>query len=46
MSEMWKSAKRQSRDCPGIELNGQSLEIVGRFCYLGGKIGLKGGAVC
>ena len=38
MSEMWKSARRQTRDCPDIELNGQSLEIAEKF-YLVDKIG-------
>ena len=32
-------------DCPAIELNGQSLEIVGNFCYLGSTIGATVGAV-
>ena len=27
-----------AEDCPGIELNGQSLEIVEKFCYLVGYI--------
>ena len=31
-------------DCPCIELNGQSLEIVENFHYLGDAIGVRGGA--
>ena len=27
-----------AEDCPGIELNGPSLEIVEKFCYLVGYI--------
>ena len=30
---------------PGIELNGQSLEIVEKFCYLDGTIGARGGCI-
>ena len=35
---MWKSARRQTRNCPGMELNGQSLEIEEMF-YVSDKIG-------
>ena len=31
-----------AEDFPGIELNGQSLKIVEKFCYLCGKIGRRG----
>lgn len=31
-------------NCPGKELNGQCLEIVGNFCYLAGIMGTRGGA--
>ena len=27
--------------CSGKELNGQSLEIMEKFCYLGGTIGVR-----
>ena len=27
------------KDCPGIKLNGQSLEILEKFCYLGDTVG-------
>ena len=33
-----------AEDFPGIELNGQSLKIVEKFCYLGGTTGARGGA--
>ena len=32
-----------AEDFPGIELNGQSLKIVEKFCYLCDKIGTRGG---
>ena len=31
-------------DCPCLELNGQFLEIMENFCYLGDTIGARGGA--
>ena len=34
-----------TEDCPGIELNEQSLEIVEKSCYLGETIGASRGAV-
>ena len=34
-----------AEDCPGIELNRHSLEIVERFSYLGDTIGARGNAV-
>ena len=30
-----------AEDCPSIESNGQSLEIIEMFCYLGGTIGAR-----
>ena len=30
---------------PGMELNGQSLEIVEKFCYLDGAIGARWGCI-
>ena len=42
---MFKSANKQTdiaEDCPDIELNGQSFEIVEKFCYFGGTIGVRG----
>ena len=45
MSNMFKSANKQTdvaEDCPDIELNGQSFEIVEKFCYFGGTIGVRG----
>ena len=33
-----------TEDFPGIELTGQSLKIVEKFCYLGGTIGATGGS--
>ena len=33
-----------TEDCPDIELNGQSLEIVERLCYLGDTTGARKGA--
>ena len=43
-----KCANKQraiAKGCLGIELNGYSLEIVGKFCYFGGTIGSRGVAV-
>ena len=37
--------KQTAEDCPGIELNGQSLEIVKTFCYLGDTKGASEGTV-
>ena len=34
-----------TEDCRGIEFNGQFLEILGKFFYLGDTIGARGGAV-
>ena len=34
----------KGEDFPKIELNGQSLVIVGKFCYLGDTIKVGGGA--
>ena len=34
-----------AEDCAGIGLNGQSFEIVQKFCYLGETRGAKGGAI-
>ena len=33
-----------AEDCPGIQLNGHSLEIVEKFCYLSDTIGARGAA--
>ena len=35
---MWKSARRHTRNCPGMELNWQSLET-GEMFYVSDKIG-------
>ena len=43
MSDTQKLANRQVEDCPNIELNGQSLEIVETFCYIGDTMGATGG---
>ena len=32
-----------AEDSSGIQLNGQSLEIVSEFCYLGDTIEVRGG---
>ena len=34
----------KAEDCPGIELNDQSLEILEKFCYLGETISVREGA--
>ena len=44
MLVMCKSANRRGRALSSIELNGQFLEIVEKFCYLGGTIGVRGSA--
>ena len=33
-----------AEDCPGIQLNGHSLEIVEKVCYLSDTIGARGAA--
>ena len=34
-----------AEDCPGIKLNGQSLEIAEKYCYLHNTMGARGGAI-
>ena len=34
-----------AEDCPGVELNNQSHEVVEKFYYLGGTIGARWGAI-
>ena len=33
-----------TKDCRCIQVNGQSLEITEKVCYLGDTIGVRGGA--
>ena len=44
MPGIYKSGNRFCRDFRGIELNGQSLEIVEKFSYLDETIKTGGGA--
>ena len=41
---MCKSTNRHAENCLGIELNGQSLEIVEKFCYVSDTLRATEGA--
>lgn len=44
--DLCKSGNRQRRgECPGIELQGRSLEFAEKVCYIGDTVGFRGGAI-